>query len=68
MNDAKDKVVSPRIMTPPGEMPDKDLLEDIETLRSPAYRNLSRFHTERLDCLEIEARLRKLIESKSSIP
>lgn len=68
MNHANDKVAFPKIVKPPGGMSDKDLLDDIDTLRSPAYRNLSRFHTDRLECLEIEARLRKLIESKSSIP
>lgn len=48
-------------MTPAKELPAGELLKRIETLRSPAYRNLSKFHTELLQVLEIEARQRNLI-------
>lgn len=39
---------------------DAELLERIRVLRSSAYRNLSKFHTELLTNLEFEARTRNL--------
>ena len=47
-------------MTPIQDISDSELLERIRVLRSPAYRNLSKFHTELLTNLEEEASHRKL--------
>lgn len=57
----------PELWAAPVDLKNNELLERIETLRSPAYRNLSRTHAERLDRLEAEARGRKLIDPKGSI-
>lgn len=42
------------------ELTNAELLERIRVLRSQAYRNLSKFHAERLAKYELEARTRNL--------
>lgn len=51
------------IPTPITELTDAQILEAIERLRHPAYRNLSRLHDDYLEALEDQARIRNLIAS-----
>ena len=44
----------------PENLTDSELLEHIQTLSSPTYRNLSKFHIQYLADLEAEARHRNL--------
>ncbi len=47
-------------MKPAYKLPDEDVVKQIQTLESPAYRNLSKFHRERLEELKAEARRRRI--------
>jgi hypothetical protein len=48
------------IPTPIPELTDAAILEAIERLKSPAYAKLSKIHTEYLEALEAQARIRNL--------
>lgn len=47
-------------MTPIPELTDAAIIEAIERLRTLAYANLSKFHTDYLEALEDKARIRNL--------
>jgi hypothetical protein len=46
--------------TPIPELSDAQILEAIHRLRQPAYHKLSKIHTEYLEALEDQARIRNL--------